>query len=239
MNSGQYLEILFYDGESSRPFRKLTYDAFIQHLLRFDVPGFTVTRALSGLDAHQRIRQMQSDYLQEDVPVCIQMFIPSQTVDHLIHQISSITHLHCTIVAERAFDLKTRRAGDDEMTMRGEVDGAIVKVYMNETDRVDGVPLSLRLLQVLRAERPLWVDVEHAMEGYGQGRTVHKTRWFSTQPESMLLEVVIAQETLSSTLHAMSPLIEHASGPAILVPGKVFHFGQAQAHGMQVEQPDT
>lgn len=232
MNRAVHVEVLFYDGEYTHLFGKLTYEAFLQNVLRSGVvTGFTVTRAWSGLDASRHLQRMQSDSLNDHVPVCVQIVTTIDNAERLLTEMQQMKDLHCRVMMRQAVDLKSR-LGDDDLQFDSETDGAVVKVYMNEDDQVDGVPLALRLLRALREVSPLWADVEHAMEGYGQSRKVHKPHWFSTQPESMILEAVCMRDTLPSTLNALSDLIPNASGPAILMPGRIVHFGNT-AHRTQ------
>ncbi len=236
MSTGVYLEVLFYDGEANHLFGRLSYESFLRQMMRKGhMPGFTVTRAWSGLDARAHIQMLESDYLSAHVPVCVQMFTSMETAEQLLTDMDEIHLLDCKVVIRPAFDLKYW-VGDGSMAFRSESDGAVVKVYMNETDRVDGVPLALRILQTLRELRPLWADVEHAIEGYGQGRTVHHSGWFSNQRDSMVLEAVFSSVDFPDTLQQISDLISHASGPAILIPGKVIHYSASSSRAAQTNQ---
>ncbi|WDL98182.1 DUF190 domain-containing protein [Alicyclobacillus sp. ALC3] len=233
MSTGVYLEVLFYDGETSHLFGRLSYESFLQQMMRKGhMPSFTVTRAWSGLDARARIQMLESDYLSAHVPVCVQMFTSAQEAEQLLTDMDEIHLLDCKVVIHPAFDLKSW-VGGGYMACRSESDGAVVKVYMNETDRVDGVPLALRMLQTLRELHPLWADVEHAIEGYEQGRIVRHAGWFSNHRDSMVLEAVFSSDDFPERLQQMSDLMSHASGPAILMPGKVIHYRASSSGATQ------
>ncbi|GMA50855.1 hypothetical protein GCM10025857_22120 [Alicyclobacillus contaminans] len=100
--------------------------------------------------------------------------------------------------------------------------GHILKVYMKEDDKYHHTPLYEAMLQALKNHHVIWVDVQRAVEGFGQEHVIHKAHLFSfSEHPPVVLEAILEANTVESTLAATRPLLQAASGPAILLSGTV------------------
>ncbi|MCL6625284.1 DUF190 domain-containing protein [Alicyclobacillus shizuokensis] len=229
MSNGAYLEILIYDGERIRPFGKLLYEAILERLVQLGAPGCTVVRGTYGLDRRGHIRDIHSDYTSTPLPISLQMFAPLEMVEAATRMLDQSLMSRCSVFTVPAVDAITCELKDIKM-MTTESGSAYCKVYMNEEDTTHGRSLLGELLRVLRRERVMSVIVSYAIEGFGSHRIIRRPRLFSAKNGILILETILTSENAVPTLDILQPLLSHASGPAIIIPAKVIHYGKVNVH---------
>ncbi|QSO51748.1 DUF190 domain-containing protein [Alicyclobacillus curvatus] len=213
----RYLEIRMYEGERIGWFGAPWYQQLVKELWQAGVPGVTVTRAESGLDRRGNVQNIHSEYVSDNLPIVIECVASDEEVLQISNRIQALAPKRLESWVTTAYDAKQL----DKRTADIMSDYVILKVYMKESDQVNGEPLALSLMNRLADMGVNWVHVTTALEGYGKDQVLRKNHNFSlTNKAPMVLEAVLSKEPQQGLLTDLKPLFDRASGPAIVIQGE-------------------
>jgi len=92
------------------------------------------------------------------------------------------------------------------MTIEGEA--LLVRIYIGESDTVDGRPLYDTLVRHLRQRGIRGVSVFRGIEGYGRSSRVHTTRILALSEDlPILIEAVDEADRIRAVLPELEPMI--------------------------------
>ncbi|MCL6452589.1 MAG: DUF190 domain-containing protein [Alicyclobacillus sp.] len=219
MSGGTYLEVLTYDGERLHPFGPLVSDWVVQELLHRGAPGCTVVHGVYGLDRRGTIQDVASEYANENLPVCIQVFASTNWVGTFLQSIDAKWSTRCRLFTSPAVDVRvcTDHELQDVLEMS---DHVFCKVYLGQPD----VALSLsEWLGALRGPSVAPPMLTRARRGFGSHRAVRKPRLFSNRDDVWILEAMWSRADAMSVLDEVRPRLRRVSGPAVILPVAVWH----------------
>lgn len=218
MVRGSYMKILMHEGDRQHWFGHLAYQDLVQHLWKDGVPGLTVFRADEGLDPKGHIQSIESEYASENLPLTLEVYASSEEVTRISNGLGDNLPRHARIwTINDVIDAKHSMKEDLPMS-----NGAVLKVYMKEDDIYESQPLYHALLIALRHLNTDWVSVQKALEGFGADHVIRKALVFGLAEQSpVVVEVALKDDEVSGVLEKIQPLLQCASGPAILLPGNV------------------
>lgn len=246
----QYLEVRMYEGDRRRWFGQPEYQRLVEQLWKLGAPGVTVMRADEGFDRRGHLQNIHSEYLSDNLPVTLE-FIGEvdelrQAVERIkgelkqpleawvtrdamnvkgSSRISGTTDKGASHSAESTPGLRREAQAVNEIGGRQGMNG-ILKVYCKEQDEVKGVPLVRALPEALHEHGVNWINVFQALQGFGQDHVMRKNATFSFSNHApIIVEAVLSQDVdVNQLLHYIHPLLQSASGPAILIPGQFLNI---------------
>jgi len=101
-------------------------------------------------------------------------------------------------------------------------DGCLLRIFIGESEKVDGKPLYQRLVEEARTSGLAGATVWRGMMGYGANSRIHTSKILRlSQDLPVIVEIVDAREKLEAFLEEIDPLIK--GGLATLEKAQV-HF---------------
>lgn len=226
MEDGCLLRIRVYVGDQKNWFSRTLYQEIVHHLWEWGAPGITVFGDIEGLDTHGRLQRVDSDYAA-NVPITLEVYGTKEEIDGVYRAVSTkLPGTSRVLVISNVQNVKGETNVQVKSTMdTAEADenvGCVLRVYMKEEDKHQHLPLYHALLIKLKKLNVLWVDVQHALEGFGADHVVRKASFFSfSSQEPMVLEATLPFNSVKKILHEIQPMLEKASGPAFIFKGTI------------------
>lgn len=213
MSRGVYVEILTYDDERLGPFGKLAYRETAEWLIPAGVQGYTVVRGVYGLDRKRHIKNANSEYARDNLPVSIQFFAETDVIDQLNTLFSHQLKVPVDVVEVPAIDLSVAEL--EEMTASIQAaGGAALKVYLTGSEVIHGKSLTTELLRVLKRDGAISTLIYRGLGRYRTSQELSSRRL----RESVIVDAILEAETAIRTLAALEPLLSYSSGPAVVIP---------------------
>lgn len=217
----QYIEVRMYEGERRGWFGPPEYQRLIQQLWLLGAPGATVIRADEGFDNRGHLQNIHSEYLSDNLPVTLEFVGKADELRAAVARIKEEVKRPIEAWTRDVIDVKV---GAKTISENGEWRDmlGILKVYCKEQDEVDGIPLSHALPEQLHAHGVTWINVFQALQGFGKDHVIRKNSAFSFANHApVVIEAVLSRDVdVNKLLSAIAPLLQSASGPAILIPGE-------------------
>lgn len=123
-----YVAIRIPEGERIAVWGRPIYSELLRLLLKSSAPGMTVFRGFEGLDAKRHIQNSHSDYVQDSLPMTLEMVTAGDPSELLVTIKESLhNHRHCVTIMP-AVDMKSETpARMEELQMQETV---TLRVYM-------------------------------------------------------------------------------------------------------------
>ncbi|WP_206922531.1 DUF190 domain-containing protein [Alicyclobacillus suci] len=218
MSQGVLLTIRLYESDRKKWYSRIAYEEIVRHLWAAGAPGVTVFRDVEGLDARGHIETVYNDYVTT-IPITMEVYGTPEEIDGVCKLVSSELFQSSRLFVNRDVrDLKQKESME-ELRMTS---GYVLKVYMKEEDHYHHTPLYHALLETLKKQNVMWVDVQHALEGFGADHVIRKTSLLSfSEHAPIVLEAALNGDVAGDVLEQIKPLLAYASGPAILLNGEI------------------
>ena len=225
----KYVEVHLREGETLSWFGRPLYHGVVQLLWESGAPGITVFRGEEGLDRQGHVQNIHSEYLSDSLPITLHMVVEGEDVlQPMLERIRTLLQKHDSLMFTtdvknvKGFNANTRTQGVSEMEL-----GSSLKVYMKEEDRYRNIPLYHALVQELKKRDILWVNVQRALEGFGTDHVIRKNKIFEFASHSpVLVEVACSTQRMDELVRELQPLLQSASGPAIVISGQLISAGK-------------
>lgn len=217
----RYIQIHLRESETTGWLGRPLYDEVVHLLWQSGAPGITVFRGEEGLDRKGHIQNIHSEYLSNALPITLHLVVEaSDRIDLMMDRIRTCLQKHdFFIFMTDAINVKLKSSNIQGGT--GMERGSTLKVYMKEEDHYQDVPLYHALVQHLRKRNILWVNVQRALEGFGADHVIRKNKIFEFANHSpVLVEVSCASDQMNELVTHLQPLLQSASGPAIVIEGQ-------------------
>lgn len=221
MSQLNYVEIRIPAGEHRGLFGRPAYEQVIQVLWDLGAPGMTLFRGEEGLDAKGRVQNIHSEYLQDSLPIILDMVV---TMDELPPCLEAVQNplrglAHCVTVTP-ALDVKSLPAFFVELMNMEET--SILKIYLQEEDRYHKVPLYHALVLAAKKKHLLWVNVQRALAGFGSEHVLRRNKLFDVAEHApVVVEITGTIADIQDFVRENESMIRASSGPAILITGKL------------------
>ncbi|OGQ37192.1 MAG: hypothetical protein A3F16_05755 [Deltaproteobacteria bacterium RIFCSPHIGHO2_12_FULL_43_9] len=111
--------------------------------------------------------------------------------------------------------------------MRLEGDGILLRIYINETDKFEGKPLSQVIVDFLRKNGIAGATVIHGSTGFGAHSTIHDVKALRVSED---LPVIIETIDTSDKLDKIFPELENMIKEGLIIAQKV-HVRKYVARG--------
>ncbi|MCL6452582.1 MAG: DUF190 domain-containing protein [Alicyclobacillus sp.] len=220
MVRGSLVKIFLHEGQRVALLGKPVYEQVVSDLWRAGAPGVTVFRGIEGIGPDGRMQRMASEYISDELPVILEVFADQRQMPAILDRAAEVvTPAHGTAcVIEDVYDVKELAHGGER---RGMGD-AILKIYMKEEDEFESNPLYHAIVRALQDANVLWVTVNRALEGFGAEHVLHKANAFRfSEHAPVSVEAAVPHSLLDPVLDRLAPLLVHASGPALVLPGRL------------------
>lgn len=213
----RYLLIRTYEGERRGMFGPPLWQRIVEELWQSGLPGVTVTRAEVGFDRRGHLQNIHSEYVSDNLPIVLEFVATEAETKRAIETVKQVVkHRLEAWETPQLTDLKHL-----EGTGSGMPESGVLKVYMKETDQVNGIPLHEALLKRLGELGVTWANVITALEGFGRDQVLRRNHNFSlTNQAPVILEAVLTPDVdAKAVTRALEPFLSKASGPAIYIAG--------------------
>jgi PII-like signaling protein len=229
--TGSLLRIRLYESDQRNWHSRAIYSDIVHHLWQQGAPGVTVFHDSEGYDAHGKLQRLDSDYMA-NVPITLEVYGLSEEVQEACREIGSLLpKTSLVFVLSNVLNVKEANGRMQSTADAAEWEkdtGYVLRVYMKESDQYHHLPLYEALLLELKKHGVLWVDVQRALEGFGADHVLRKTAWLSFSSQApLVLEATCKADSVGAMLDAIHPLLEQASGPAVMFRGSILSVGGA------------
>lgn len=219
--SGTLLHIYLHENDRATAFGKPVFEEIVKYLFENGDPGVTVLRGEAGLDKKGHVLDAHTEYTSYELPIEMQIYGPNDEISDIVANVNELVHKvgGQMVMIPEVLDMK---ADGGREKMKDE--DALLRVYMKEEDQYHHVPLYEALLKALQQQGLHWVTVTRNLEGFGKEHVIHKAQLFHpAHRPSLSMEAVIPALKLKDITTTIQPLLELASGPAILLQGSLLH----------------
>lgn len=229
MSSGHLLRIRLYESDRNKWYSRAAYEDIVRRLWSSGAPGITVFHDIEGLDARGNLQIVDSDYAS-NVPITMEVYGTPEEIDHVYEKIvGDLPKTSRVFVMRDVVNVKGEMNVDIESMKQEQAadrkTGYVLRVYMKEEDQHHHLPLYHALLVELKKLDVLWVDVQHALEGFGADHVIRRTAWLSFSSQSpIVLEATLNADSARAILDEIQPLLDKASGPAMMFEGTILHM---------------
>jgi PII-like signaling protein len=217
----KYVEVHLREGETYGWLGRPLYEEVVRFLWKNGVPGITVFRGEEGLDRKGHVQHVLSEYMSDALPVSMHMVMEAaEQWESIVGPMRSRLQKHDYFL----FVTDAADAKNDRGSTRGAKnmeEAMTLKVYMKEEDRFQDQPLYHALVLASSQRNVLWVHVQRALEGFGKDRGIRRNKVFQFASHSpVLVEVTGTTSQIEALVREIQPLLQCASGPAILLRGQ-------------------
>lgn len=222
MGTQALLILRMYEDERRKWFSKPTYQEVVERLWQQGAPGITVFRDEEGVDSRGQVQNILSDYTY-GLPITMEIYTKSKDVDVLCRELDDLmSNSDRMVVIPNVINAKREQpkgvGGEGAMTA-----GQILRVYMKEEDRYQHTVLYDAIVRKLKQNGVLWVDVQRGLEGFGEEHVIHKSRLLSFSNQAPIILEAFLEAEQAGVLEDIRPLLDAASGPALLIQAESVH----------------
>ncbi len=177
LRKGRASKVTIFLNEDTRRHHGNLCDAVLTFLLHKGVAGATATRAMAGFGSHHALHSTQMETRAEHLPVRIEFIESAEKVDEILPALEEmvtdgVIEVQDTVVVKAANEERPEPQGPP-VVVRGVA--RLMRVYMGESDRWQGVPLYEAIVQRLRLLGVAGATVYRGVLGYGVKGHTHKS----------------------------------------------------------------
>ena len=219
--SGTLLHIYLHESDRTKAFGNPVFEDIVKYLFENGDPGVTVLRGEAGLDKKGHVLDAHTEYISYELPIEMQIYGPTDQISRIVASVNEPVQKvgGQMVTIPEVLDMKAE-GGREKM----KDEDSLLRVYMKEDDQYHHVPLYEALLKMLQQQGLYWVTVARNLEGFGKEHVIHKAQLFHpAHHPSLSMEAVIPALKLKDIMTTIQPLLESASGPAILLQGRLLH----------------
>lgn len=195
---------------------QLLYHRLLSQAMHAGMRGATFSTHIEGSQRSLGFRSVGSEVGSNELPLWLEIVDREDRWPAFITDARRTIGRHGLIVSE-VVDAHSRQQGGEaeKLKQSGTTprqfptrEGLQVQVYSLEGNRIDGKPVYQVVTEFLRAKNIFWISTARGLCGFGDGRRIHKARWFSRSAEiPIVMTVVDFTEQLSPHLDALAQLV--------------------------------
>jgi PII-like signaling protein len=189
------------------------YAAILDFLFFHGVSGATVTRGIAGFGADHQLHTTRLVDLANRLPVKVEFIETEAKVEELLPKLhemvgTGLIEMQDTTIVKPA-EKKQRRAASEGPTVKREGKAKMMRIYIGENDKWNGMPLYKAIVNGLRAHDIAGVTVYRGILGYGANRRIHKDAALSlSHDRPILLSIVDAEEKLQKFMPILEEMVQ-------------------------------
>ncbi len=221
MDRGTYAEIRLREDEHRGTFGPLLYKELFNRLKTSQTIFATVLRATQGTDWRGNMSDIFSE-ASPGLPMVIQIYDSIDQVQKISSYVLNSFNEKNRLLVLPARDVKqSYTMGTEGDTNMQTV--SILKIYTNDEDQFQRLPLYRAMLVELRKRGMMWVTVHKGLDSIEEGRPVRKGGLFrSNRYTPILVEVVGTKEDILRFVKENHIMLQSSSGPVILLEGQLY-----------------
>jgi PII-like signaling protein len=191
----------------------------LNYLFYRGVSGATVTKGVAGFGSHHRMHTARILEISENLPIKVEFVEQSARLDTILPKLaemvsSGLVEIQDTTVVTTAVPSEDRRKQPrlPHAALTGKA--KLMRIFIGESDRWGGKPLSDAIVESLRTNDIAGVTVYRGIAGYGAHRRFHKEKRLSLSHDQPIVLSVIDEE---AKIRAYLPLLEHMVDEGLVV----------------------
>ncbi len=193
----------------------LLYRRLLAQAMRIGLPGATVVTQVEGGQRTRGFRSVESEIESNELPLWLEFVDDTGRWPEFVEDAKRAIGRHGIVVASdvEQFDPELRKEGKRvnrptyAFADRSRA-GLQVQVYTLEGNKVDGKPVYQAAAEFLRARNIFWISTARGLCGFGDGRRIHKARWFSRNSDiPIVMTVVDFREQLEPHVEDLAALV--------------------------------
>ncbi len=209
LETGPAKKVAIYVSETQQYHGAPVYSALLEFLFYHSVSGATVTKGIAGFGADHQLHTTRLVELAAELPVKVEFIETEAKVQELLPKIRDIVggaliEIHDTMIYS---DKPLPPEKMPHRKLQGQA--KLMRIYIGENDRWDGMPLHEAILQALRAHQIAGATVYRGILGYGANRRIHRDSTLSlSHDRPILLSIVDTEEKLRSFTPTLEKMIQ-------------------------------
>lgn len=193
----------------------LLYRRLISQAMRAGLSGGTVLTQVEGGRRAGRYRSVESEVQSNDLPLWLEFVDDTGRWPQFLEDAKRTIGRSGIIVAHDVDRLRTGPREERKQVIRHTDTfadrtrtGLQVQIYTLEGNKVDGRPVYQKAAEFLRARNIFWISTARGLCGFGDGRRIHKARWFSrTSDIPIVMTVVDFRDQLEPHIEDLAALV--------------------------------
>jgi PII-like signaling protein len=213
LTAGPGKKVGIYVAEDHQYHGSSAYAAILDFLFFHGVSGATVTRGIAGFGAGHHLHTDRLVDLATRLPVKVEFIETAEKVEELLPKLQAMVgtgliEMHDTTIVKPA-ERRQKHPAPEEPALKSEGKAKIMRIYIGENDKWNGMPLYEAIVNGLRSNDIAGVTVYRGILGYGANRRIHKDAALSlSHDRPILLSVVDTEEKLRAFMPILDQMVQ-------------------------------
>ena len=213
LTAGPGKKVGIYVAEDHQYHGSSAYAAILDFLFFHGVSGATVTRGIAGFGAGHHLHTDRLVDLAARLPVKVEFVETAEKVEELLPKLQAMVgtgliEMHDTTIVKPA-EKRQKHPAPEEPALKSEGKAKIMRIYIGENDKWNGMPLYEAIVNGLRSNDIAGVTVYRGILGYGANRRIHKDAALSlSHDRPILLSVVDTEEKLRAFMPILDQMVQ-------------------------------
>ncbi len=219
LQEGPAKKLVIYVSEQDRYEGRPLHERLLEFFRDHGCAGATVTKAIAGFGPHGVFRTRRALSLTEDLPLRIEVVERAETVERLLPFVydmveEGLVEVLDTTVVKYSHRAQVTTAGLSAPHLRLEGRAKMLRIYVGEDDRWEGVPLYEAIVKRLRMMDLAGATVYKGVLGYGASKRVHRGRLLPLSADRPVMITVVDTE---AKIRQALPVLDEMVAEGLLV----------------------
>lgn len=228
LKPGPAKKLIIYVSQNDRYQGMALYEAVLHFLHRRGCAGATATKGIAGFGAHGVFHVSKLLRLTEDLPVRIEMVESAEKIEALLPFIyemvtEGLIELQDTEVIKYSHKHQVKEE-DHHHGVKLEGRAMMLRIYVGENDRYEGVPLYEAIIKRLKMIDIAGATVFKGIMGYGAKSRVHRKHLLGIGDDlPVMITVVDTEERIRHVIPALDHMVHE--GLVVLSEVEIVKYG--------------
>lgn len=212
LQEGPAKKLVIYVSEQDRYEGRPLYERLLEFFRDHGCAGATVTKAVAGFGPHGIFRTRKAFALTENLPMRIEVVDRAEIIDRLLPFVydmveEGLVELLDTTVIKYSHRAQVAAAkGAPHLRIEGRA--KMLRIYVDEDDHWEGVPLYEAIVKKLRMMDLAGATVYKGVLGYGASKRVHRGRLLPLSADRpVMITVVDAEEKIRRVIPVLDEMV--------------------------------
>jgi PII-like signaling protein len=210
LNKGSAKKVTIYVNEDTQHHMQPLYQAILTYLMHKGVTGATASRALAGFGPHHVMHTTATEFLSEHLPVRIEFVDTEEKVNALMPTLNGMVtdgliEVQDTTIVRSAMKEQAVETRGPHQKIEGK--GKLLRIFMDESDKWNGLPLYDAIVQKCRELSIAGATVFRGLEGFGESAEIHKHHLIA-RDQPIVVTIVDSDDNIRRLLPVLEDMID-------------------------------
>ncbi len=241
LQEGPAKKLVIYVSEQDRYQGSAVHERLLELFRNHGCAGATVTKAVAGFGPHGVFRTRKARALTEDLPMRIEVVERAETIERILPFVydmveEGLVELSDTTVVKYSHRGRLAAAkGAPHVRLEGPA--KMLRIFVGEDDRWEGMPLYEAIVKRLRMMDLAGATVYEGVLGYGASKRVHKGGILRLSADlPVMITVVDAEEKIRSVIPVLDEMV--SDGLLVLSDVEIIKYVTSTDWTEEPEEPE-